>query len=49
MNIIMQFLIIENNIAYNDDVFNLIENKADIIYLDHHIKGTMNNYFDFMV
>lgn len=38
----------KNNIAYNDDVFNLIENvKADIIYLDPPYTGTMNNYFGF--
>jgi len=38
----------KNNIAYNDDIFNLIENvKADIIYLDPPYAGTMNNYFGF--
>jgi adenine-specific DNA-methyltransferase len=38
----------KNNIAYNDDVFNLLENiKADIIYLDPPYAGTMNNYFEF--
>lgn len=38
----------KNNIAYNDDVFNLIEKvKADIIYLDPPYTGTMNNYFGF--
>lgn len=38
----------KNNISYNNDVFDLIENvKADIIYLDPPYSGTMNNYFDF--
>lgn len=38
----------KNNIAYNDDVFNLLENiKTDIIYLDPPYTGTMNNYFGF--
>ncbi len=38
----------KNNIAYNDDIFNLIETiKADIIYLDPPYTGTMNNYFGF--
>ncbi|MEZ5045707.1 MAG: DNA adenine methylase [Chitinophagaceae bacterium] len=38
----------KNNIAFNDDVFNLIENvNADIIYLDPPYTGTMNNYFGF--
>ncbi|MBS1571418.1 MAG: DNA adenine methylase [Bacteroidetes bacterium] len=38
----------KNNIAYNDDIFNLIEKvKADIIYLDPPYTGTMNNYFGF--
>lgn len=38
----------KNNIAYNDDVFNLLDKiKADIIYLDPPYAGTMNNYFDF--
>lgn len=38
----------KNNIAHNDDIFNLIENvKADIIYLDPPYTGTMNNYFGF--
>jgi adenine-specific DNA-methyltransferase len=38
----------KNNIAYNDDIFNLL-NKiyADIIYLDPPYAGTMNNYFGF--
>ncbi|PIP66773.1 MAG: modification methylase HphIB [Parcubacteria group bacterium CG_4_9_14_0_2_um_filter_41_8] len=37
-----------NNIAYNDDVFNLLNKiKADIIYLDPPYAGTMNNYFSF--
>ncbi len=38
----------KNNIAYNDDVFNLLDKvKADIIYLDPPYAGTMNNYFGF--
>lgn len=38
----------KNNVAYNDDVFNLLENvQADIIYLDPPYAGTMNNYFGF--
>lgn len=38
----------KNNVAYNEDVFNLVENlKADIIYLDPPYTGTMNNYFGF--
>ncbi|HOS83930.1 MAG TPA: DNA adenine methylase [Bacteroidales bacterium] len=38
----------KNNVAYNDDVFNLLDNiKADIIYLDPPYTGTMNNYFGF--
>jgi adenine-specific DNA-methyltransferase len=38
----------KNNIAYNDDVFNLLDKvKADIIYLDPPYTGTMNNYFGF--
>lgn len=38
----------KNNIAYNDDVFNLLEKvRADIIYLDPPYAGTMNNYFGF--
>jgi len=38
----------KNNVAYNDDIFNLIENvRADIIYLDPPYTGTMNNYFGF--
>lgn len=38
----------KNNIAYNDDIFNMVENvKADIIYLDPPYTGTMNNYFRF--
>jgi len=37
-----------DNIAYNDDVFNLLNKiKADIIYLDPPYAGTMNNYFSF--
>ncbi|PKP15127.1 MAG: modification methylase HphIB, partial [Bacteroidetes bacterium HGW-Bacteroidetes-23] len=38
----------KNNVSYNDDVFNLLDNiKADIIYLDPPYTGTMNNYFGF--
>ncbi len=38
----------KNNIAYNDDIFNLLDNvKADVIYLDPPYAGTMNNYFGF--
>ena len=38
----------KNNKAYNDDIFNLLENvKADVIYLDPPYTGTMNNYFGF--
>ncbi|RDC57136.1 DNA adenine methylase [Pedobacter chinensis] len=38
----------KNNIAYNDDVFNLLDQiKADVIYLDPPYSGTMNNYFGF--
>ena len=38
----------KNNMAYNDDIFNLLDNiKADIIYLDPPYTGTMNNYFGF--
>lgn len=38
----------KNNIAYNDDIFNLLDKvKADIIYLDPPYTGTMNNYFGF--
>ena len=38
----------QNNIAYNDDVFNILESlKADIIYLDPPYTGTMNNYHGF--
>ncbi len=38
----------KENIAYNEDVFNLLEKvKADIIYLDPPYTGTMNNYFGF--
>jgi adenine-specific DNA-methyltransferase len=36
------------NIAYNEDVFNLLGKvEADIIYLDPPYTGTMNNYFGF--
>lgn len=38
----------KENIAYNDDVFNLLDKvSADIIYLDPPYTGTMNNYFGF--
>ena len=38
----------KNNVAYNDDIFNLLDIvKADIIYLDPPYTGTMNNYFGF--
>lgn len=38
----------KKNIAYNDDIFNLLESvSADIIYLDPPYTGTMNNYFGF--
>lgn len=38
----------KNNLAYNDDVFNLLGKvKSDIIYLDPPYTGTMNNYFGF--
>jgi adenine-specific DNA-methyltransferase len=38
----------KENIALNDDIFNLLEKiEADIIYLDPPYTGTMNNYFDF--
>ncbi len=38
----------EQNIALNDDVFNLLPKiHADIIYLDPPYTGTMNNYFGF--
>jgi len=38
----------KNNKAYNDDIFNLLEEvKADIIYLDPPYTGTMNNYYGF--
>lgn len=38
----------KNNIAYNEDVFDLLEKvKTDIIYLDPPYSGTMNNYFGF--
>ena len=38
----------KENIAYNDDVFNLLGSlEADIIYLDPPYTGTMNNYHGF--
>ncbi|MDF0716298.1 DNA adenine methylase [Muricauda sp. 334s03] len=38
----------KKNVAYNDDIFNLLDTvKADIIYLDPPYTGTMNNYFGF--
>ena len=38
----------QKNIAYNDDIFNLLHKiHADIIYLDPPYSGTMNNYFGF--
>ena len=38
----------KSNIAYNEDVFNIIDKiNADIIYLDPPYTGTMNNYYDF--
>ena len=38
----------KENIAYNDNVFNLLDKvKPDIINLDIPYKGTMNNYFGF--
>lgn len=38
----------QKNIAYNDDVFNLIKIiKADLIYLDPPYAWTMNNYWGF--
>lgn len=38
----------QRNIAYNDDVFNILKKiKADIVYLDPPYTGTMNNYFGF--
>ncbi len=38
----------KNNKAYNEDIFDLLDNiKADIIYLDPPYTGTMNNYFGF--
>lgn len=37
-----------DNIAYNEDVFNLLKKiKTDIIYLDPPYTSTMNNYFSF--
>lgn len=38
----------KKNIAYNEDIFNLLNKiKTDIIYLDPPYSGTMNNYFGF--
>lgn len=38
----------KNNVAYNADIFELVETvEADIIYLDPPYTGTMNNYFGF--
>ena len=38
----------KENIAYNEDVFDLVEKiSADIIYLDPPYTGTMNNYHGF--
>ncbi len=38
----------KDNIAYNDDIFNLLNKiKTDAIYLDPPYTGTMNNYFGF--
>ena len=38
----------KENIAYNDDVFKLLDSvKADAIYLDPPYTGTMNNYHGF--
>ena len=38
----------QNNIVYNDDIFNLLDEVyADIIYLDPPYTGTMNNYHGF--
>ncbi len=38
----------QENVAYNDDIFNLLGKvEADIIYLDPPYTGTMNNYFGF--
>lgn len=38
----------KNNMAYNDDIFNLLDKvEADVIYLDPPYTGTMNNYFGF--
>ena len=38
----------QKNIAYNEDVFNILGKiKTDIIYLDPPYTGTMNNYFGF--
>ena len=38
----------KENVALNDDVFNLLDIvKTDIIYIDPPYTGTMNNYFGF--
>lgn len=38
----------KNHVAYNQDVFELLDNiRADAIYLDPPYTGTMNNYFGF--
>ena len=38
----------KENLAYNDDVFNLLDSlSADVIYLDPPYTGTMNNYHGF--
>jgi len=38
----------KNNIAYNKDIFEIIDEvQADLIYLDPPYTGTMNNYFAF--
>lgn len=38
----------KDNKAYNDDIFNIINNiDADLIYLDPPYTGTMNDYFGF--
>jgi adenine-specific DNA-methyltransferase len=38
----------QQNVAFNDDIFNLLDSvEADIIYLDPPYTGTMNNYFGF--
>lgn len=38
----------KDNLALNDDIFNLLDSvSADIIYLDPPYTGTMNDYFGF--